>query len=122
MKIDKEKIPQDEIERLIMKYSSINSGFWDDIEEKIGLLSHSYNIQAEIDKAISSEKHKLITEVISDLKSLLKDYKTTKEEIKKELELLEFLNDDEKSKEPLPKWAKFEVQNRIKELKGENGV
>ena len=30
---------------------------------------------------------------------------------------LEYLNDDKKSKEPLPKWAKFAIKERLKELK-----
>ncbi|MBE3128963.1 MAG: hypothetical protein IMZ60_04715 [Actinobacteria bacterium] len=67
----KQNIPQDEIERLIAKYKSMNSGYWDDIQEKI---EHSFNIQAEIDKSIASAKHNLIIEIIDDFEKLLKDY------------------------------------------------
>ena len=53
-----------------------------------------------------------------DIKHFNLGYEKGKSEAQKnELELLEFLNDDEKSSEPLPLWAKMEIENRISKLK-----
>ena len=40
-----------------------------------------------------------------------------KEDIEKEIELLEYLIDDKISTEPLPAWAKYAVEERLEKLK-----
>ena len=73
--MEKDKIPQDEIERLINKYKSLNNNYWDRIQRKLDILEKSFNIQAKIDESVTSAKHRLIVSVIDDLEQLLNDYK-----------------------------------------------
>lgn len=42
----------------------------------------------------------------------------TQEVIEDEINLLEFLDDDEKSKEPLPNWAKIAIKDELNKIKG----
>lgn len=76
------KIPQDEIERLISKYRGMNMHEFDKIQEILAKKEKGIlDINLDVEMKVRNNRHNILVEVVNDFEELLKDYAYVEENV-----------------------------------------
>ena len=70
----KMKIPQDELERLVSKYRSMNSTEFDKIQDILAKKeTWNIDINLDIEMKVRNNRHSIFVEIINDIEALIED-------------------------------------------------